>query len=184
MAHRVTPRVAVVALALAVLAVAPGLAASRKAPGRATITAVSRPDLPPNRELGQTDDLRWARAKTRIQSGGRLTLKNLTRGQTPTTPNEMHNFSIVTSRQVPSTPLQVLSCAICKAINDRHNFDASTGKPGIAVVNRGRKGIDRPGDSVAFAATRRIKVSAKPGRTLRFICAVHPWMQGKLEVRK
>lgn len=164
----------VAALGLLVLGVVPALAATRKAPSRASITAVNRPDQP-NRDLGQTDDLRWARAETRIKSGGRLTLRNRT-------PGETHNFSIVTSRQVPLTAAQAMDCRICRTINDRHDF--SEGPPRIAVVNRGRKGIDRPGDSVAFSGTRRVKVTAKPGRTLRFICAVHPWMQGKLKVGK
>lgn len=180
MTNRMIRRGVFVALVLLVVAVMPALAATRKAPSRASVTAVNRPDLPPNRELGQTDDLRWARAVTRITSGGALTLRNLTRGQTPTTPNEIHNFSIVSSRQIPRTQLQALDCRICKAINDRHDF--STGAPRIAVVNKGRKGIDRPGDSVAFAGTRKARVSAKAGSTLRFICAVHPWMQGKLQV--
>lgn len=174
--------VGLLALAAAIVAVVPAVAAVRKAPGRATVTAVHRPDLPPNRQLGQTDDLRWARAKTRIKSGGRLTLKNLTRGQAPGIPNELHNFSIVTSRQVPTTELEALDCRVCKAINERHRFDAITGQPAIAVVNRGRRGVDRPGDSIAFSGTRRARVTARPGKALRFICAVHPWMQGKLEV--
>jgi hypothetical protein len=161
------------------VAVVPAVAAVRKAPSRATVTAVHRPDLKPNRELGQTDDFRWLRGETRIKSGGRLTLKNLARAQFP---NELHNFSIVTSRQVPTTQLQVLDCRICREINDRHRFDAVTGKPAITVVNRGRRGIDRPGDSIVFSGTRRARVTAKPGKTLRFICAIHPHMQGKLRV--
>ena len=28
-----------------------------------------------------------------------------------------------------------------------------------------------------------IKVTAKPGTTLYFLCAVHPWMQGKIVVK-
>ena len=185
MSRNVTRRGLVLGLAALIVAVVPALAATRRAPSRASVTAVHRPDLAPNRELGQIDDLRWLRARTRIKSGGRLTLRNLTRGPTPTaptTPNELHNFSIVTSRQVPRTQLQALDCRICREINDRHRFDATTGQPAIAVVNRGRKGIDRPGDSVAFSGTRRAKVTARPGRTLRFICAVHPHMQGRLEV--
>ncbi len=184
MSERMISRGIAVALALALVAVVPALAATRKAPSRASVTAVSRPDLSPNRELGQTDDLRWLPAKTRIKSGGRLALKNLTRGQAPGIPTELHNFSIVTSGQVPRTQLQALDCDICRAINDRHRFDETTGQPRIAVVNRGAKGIDRPGDSVAFSGTRRARVTAKAGRTLRFICAVHPWMQGKIEVGK
>ncbi len=180
MSQRMVRRGIVAALALLVVAVVPALAGARKVPSRASVTAVHRPDLRPNRELGQTDELRWLPARTRIKSGGRLTLRNLTRGQAPGIPNELHNFSIVKSRQIPRTQLQALDCRICKAINDRHDF--SLGPPKIAVVNKGRKGIDRPGDSIAFSSTRRAKVTAKPGSTLRFICAVHPWMQGKLEV--
>jgi len=174
----------VVALVAAIVAAVPAALAAKRAPARATVTAVHRPDLKPNRELGQIDELRWLPARTRIKSGGRLTLRNLTRGQAPGIPNELHNFSIVTSRQVPRTQLQSLDCRICREINDRHDFDDATGRPRIAVVNRGRKGIDRAGDSVAFSGTRRAKVTARPGRTLPFICAVHPWMQGKLEVRR
>ncbi len=185
MTSRMIRRGMLVALAALIVAVVPALAAVRKAPSRGSVTAVHRPDLKPNRDLGQRDDLRWARSTTRIKSGGALTLRNLTRGptpQAPDTPNEIHNFSIVTSRQVPRTQLQALDCRICKAINARHNFDDTTGQPRVAVVNRGRKGIDRPGDSVAFSGTRKARVTAKPGRTLRFICAIHPHMQGKLEV--
>ncbi len=170
------------ALALLVVAVVPALAATRKAPSRASVTAAHRPDLAPNRELGQTDELRWLPATVRIKSGGSLTLRNLTRGQAPGIPNELHNFSIVTSRQLPRTQLEALQCRICREINERHDFDDTTGRPRIAVVNRGRKGIDRPGDSVAFSTTRRARVTARAGKTLRFLCAIHPHMQGKLVV--
>lgn len=167
----------IAALALLVLAAVPALAATR-APSRVTVAAVDRPDLRPNRELGQTDDLRWLPAASRIRSGGRLTLKNRT-------PGEVHNFSIVTSTQIPRTQMEALVCGstgICRKLNDKHEFDANTGQPRIAVVNRGRRGIDRVGDSVAFSGTRRVKVTARAGSTLRFICAVHPHMQGKLRV--
>jgi plastocyanin len=30
--------------------------------------------------------------------------------------------------------------------------------------------------------TNTVKVTAKPGTTLYFLCAVHPWMQGKIVV--
>ena len=171
----------VAALAVLVVAAVPALAAVRKAPSRATVSGVHRPDLKPNAQLGQDDKLRWLPAKTRIKSGGRLTLKNLTRGQAPGIPNEPHNFSVVTSRQVPRTELQRLDCRVCRTINDRQ-IDANTGKIKVAVVNKGRKGIDRAGDSIAFSGTRKARVTAKPGKTLRFICAIHPWMQGKLDV--
>lgn len=185
MTRKAVRRGVLVALAMLIVAGVPALAAVRKAPSTASVTAVHRPDLPPNRDLRQTDDLRWLRATTRIKSGGRLTLKNLTRGQAPGIPNEVHNFSIVTSSQIPRTELESLTCGssgICRTLNEKHDFDPNTGQPRIAVVNKGRRGIDRPGDSIAFSGTRRSKVTARPGKTLRFICAVHPHMQGKLSV--
>ena len=164
-------RCLIAALALVIVIVVPALAAVRKAPSRASVTAVDRPAFEPNRYLG--DGLRWARDETRIKSGGTLTLRNRTR--------ETHNFSIVSRRQVPRTARQVENCRICKSINDAH--DLSAGPPKVAIVDKDGKGFNQPGDSAAFTSSLKLKVSAKPGRTLRFICAVHPWMQGKIVVR-
>ena len=48
--------------------------------------------------------------------------------------------------------------------------------------------MDRPGDSAFVApiqhANVTLKVTAKPGTTLYFMCAIHPWMQAKLIVGK
>ena len=47
--------------------------------------------------------------------------------------------------------------------------------------------IDRPGDSALTGPEKGnsidLKVTAKKGTTLRFICILHPWMQGKVLVR-
>jgi hypothetical protein len=59
-------------------------------------------------------------------------------------------------------------------------------------VRRRRKGsttppnVDRP-DNTAFIAPIQhakvtLKVTAKPGTTIYFMCVVHPWMQAKLIV--
>ena len=53
------------------------------------------------------------------------------------------------------------------------------------MVNVGRPGLDQPGDSLLIDAEQpvtRARVTADPGTTLHFICAIHPWMQGKLKV--
>ena len=48
--------------------------------------------------------------------------------------------------------------------------------------------VDRPGDSAFIAPKQKaevtLKVTAKPGTTLYFMCAVHPWMSAKLKVVK
>jgi hypothetical protein len=56
------------------------------------------------------------------------------------------------------------------------------------ILNKGKPGLDRVGDSVAIQEpgphkSITIKVTAPAGTTLYFLCAVHPWMQGKIEVK-
>jgi plastocyanin len=55
------------------------------------------------------------------------------------------------------------------------------------VLNKGEPGLDTVGDSIALApkgthAKYTITISAPAGTTLYYVCAVHPWMQGKIVV--
>ena len=54
------------------------------------------------------------------------------------------------------------------------------------TVDKGKPGLDEPGDSIAIEGAKHksisIKVTAPAGTTLHFICAVHPWMQGTIKV--
>ena len=62
-------------------------------------------------------------------------------------------------------------------------------------MNAGKAGFNQPGDSIvlppaggaaaakAQASKSQLKITAPKGKTLYFICAIHPWMQGKVEVR-
>jgi hypothetical protein len=52
-------------------------------------------------------------------------------------------------------------------------------------VDVGAPGYDQPGDPTFVAPHARVsfKVTAPAGTTLRFICAIHPWMQGRIEIR-
>ena len=50
---------------------------------------------------------------------------------------------------------------------------------------KGAPGFGTVGDSVALTSKRTsitFKVTAKPGTTLHFVCAIHPWMQGTIKV--
>jgi hypothetical protein len=53
-------------------------------------------------------------------------------------------------------------------------------------LDKNAKGVDGPGDSFFFDPKTPVKttVSAKPGTTLYFLCAIHPWMEGKVKVTK
>jgi hypothetical protein len=50
---------------------------------------------------------------------------------------------------------------------------------------KGAAGFDQPGDSILLMDRKpqKIKITAKKGSTLYFICGLHPWMQGTIKVR-
>ena len=174
---------AAVAVGLAGTAVANG----SSAPTRVTIRTPESTAYKINRYV--QENLRWNRDVYVIRSGGTLALRNLQR-------DEPHTFSVVKQAQLPRTKRQIERCnteppalpknPTCRALFLAHAPDAQ-GNPKNPVVNTGKVGIDRPGDSVFMppkgAPQPTIKVTAKKGKTLRFFCLVHPWMQAALQVR-
>jgi uncharacterized cupredoxin-like copper-binding protein len=113
-----------------------------------------------------------------IKSGGTLTVK--TKGGAP------HSFSVVKATQLPKTTKQIEQCKVCEALAKAHEADPqSSAPPKKPVVDVGATGIDQAGDSVFLAPNKstKLKVTAKKGTTLYFMCALHPWMQGKLQVK-
>jgi plastocyanin len=53
------------------------------------------------------------------------------------------------------------------------------------VVDPGNDGFNEPGDSLLFFPGGSIsaEVTAPAGTTLKYLCAIHPWMQGTITVR-
>jgi hypothetical protein len=151
--------------------------------GTATITA----------EFVRKDrDLFWEGPDT-VVAGETLKIKNNTNPRTI----GPHTFSLVRKQDLPTTKNQVKACGkklkgICGAIVNWHQVDLDTGQVGVNPVEVGKGGWDqegsekRKGDSVVLERGRgekfSQKVTAKAGETLYFICAVHPFMQGKIEV--
>ena len=92
---------------------------------------------------------------------------------------------------MPKTSAQIDNCMICNKTG-RRPFEEPEGSPGptndIAhwTVDKGKPGLDEPGDSIAIEGAKHksisIKVTAPAGTILHFICAVHPWMQGTIKV--
>jgi plastocyanin len=104
---------------------------------------------------------------------------------------EPHTITIVAAKDLPRTAAQINNCSICNKTAAGHlkNPKAPPGPTNdIAhwTVDKGKAGLDGPGDSIAIEGaahkTISIKVTAAPGTTLHFICAVHPWMQGTIKV--
>jgi hypothetical protein len=107
-----------------------------------------------------------------------------------------HTFSLVTKGSVPKTAKARQNCFtpkhICLAVAKWHGFKpkseaitinpAKAGPAGWSTMGNatGKKGdswfTEKKGESLSQ------EVSAEAGTTLYFICAVHPWMHGKVNV--
>jgi plastocyanin len=151
-----------------------------------TVAAVATMKVKINRYV--QDGMRWDRDVYTVKSGGTVTIVNRAPMEGP------HSFSIVAKRDLPRTVAQINNCKICLTIAQEHGADPnSEAPPKFLYVENGQgtntaPGIDRPGDSAfippKMGAKVTLRITAKPGTTLYFVCAVHPWMQAKLIVTK
>jgi plastocyanin len=107
-----------------------------------------------------------------------------------------HTFSLVTKGSLPKTPGARKSCFtpkhICMSIAKWHGFNPKTEKITINPAEAGPAGWSTEGSNTKtgdswFTGEKKTPVSftqqvtAEPG-TLYFMCAIHPWMQGKTTV--
>ena len=127
---------------------------------------------------------------TRVSSGATLTIVN------KTDPQKVgpHTFTLVRKRNVPLTKRQMKRCertrGVCGDVAEAHQFEPpdTINKPDVDI---GKPGWDRSfgkrGDSwftpEKGERTSRV-VSARPGTTLYYFCAVHPFMVGKIKVTR
>lgn len=107
-----------------------------------------------------------------------------------------HTLTLVAANVLPRSQRQMKNCfrpgQICLVGAMAHEFDEETEKVGKPLVEAGLPGWDR-----RFSRTSKTgdswytekkgdeftqPVSAKAGTVLRFICIVHPEMQGKIRV--
>jgi hypothetical protein len=170
----------VLAAALAVAAVVPALAEpARDAQSRATLRIIGGLKFKANRFVSDTQ--RFGRDVTNINSGGRLTIRNTTR--------EEHTFSLVRRSQLPRNGRQMERCfgaGPCDEIAVDHGaINPETGEeqePTTPRVNKGAAGFNQPGDSVIIGPKQTVTVRVTASRDVFFICAIHPWMLGRLNV--
>ena len=106
-----------------------------------------------------------------------------------------HTFSLVTKGSLPKTPKARKNCFtpkhICLAIAIWHGFNPKTEE-----ITKNPAKAGPAGWSTAGSATKKgdswftekkgedlsQEVTAAAGTTLYYMCAVHPWMQGKVNV--
>jgi plastocyanin len=128
------------------------------------------------------DNQRFTPMKNTVKSGETISITNKT--------GQPHTFSLVKKSEQPQT---------AKAMDaffgpngpggeflqahevDPENEEAPPGKP---LVDVGEEGFDQRGDSQFFAGKKQdVKITAKSGSTLYFMCLIHPWMQGTVKVK-
>jgi hypothetical protein len=181
-------RTKLTALAVAVFVVL-GLSsvASAAGPAKTTIKSTTSFKFKPNRYI--QDGLRWAKDTYKVSSGGTLHVVNGDGSEGP------HTFTVLRKKDVPKTARTLFGCRACNQLTRAHGADPnSEGPPRFAFLENGvgqdsPPNIDRPGDSALVGERGRkgefidLKVTARAGTTLSFICLIHPWMQAKVEVQ-
>jgi hypothetical protein len=91
-----------------------------------------------------------------------------------------HTLTLVRQGQLPTTFDEVLfGCEACnEALGAHFATDPPTRRVGLA------DGLNQPGDSMLIFPGQSIRatLTAPPGSIRYFLCAFHPWMQGRLVV--
>jgi hypothetical protein len=161
------------------------VAATSAAPKHTTINAVTSLKVKINRYI--QDGTRWQHDVYTVRSGGTITIVNRAASDGP------HTFTVVRKGDLPRTNKQINTCKICLTVAAEHGANPqSQAPPKFLFVENGigsttPPNVDRPGDSAFVAPVQNakvtLKVTAKPGTTLYFMCVIHPWMQAKLIVR-
>ncbi|HEY7630403.1 MAG TPA: hypothetical protein VH817_06880, partial [Thermoleophilaceae bacterium] len=166
-----------------------GVAVAKKgaAPAKTTIKVSQKLKMKPNRYI--QDGLRWDKDVYHVRSGGTIKVVNTVATEGP------HTVSVVKKNQLPRTAAQVNNCKICGKIAQEFGItdpNDPNAQPQFQYVDNGvgtntPADIDRPGDSGLTGPGKKgesitMKVTAKKGTTLYFLCAIHPWMQAKIIV--
>jgi hypothetical protein len=176
----------VAGLCLAVGVTGVAAAANTAAPKKVTVTVAQTLKMVPNRYI--QDGLRWKKDVYQVKSGGTVTVVNTVATEGP------HTFTIVSKKDLPKNAAQAFNCKICNKLAAAHGADPqSNAPPKFQYLENGvgqntPPNLDRPGDSGVTGPGQKgehisFTVTAKKGTTLYFMCLIHPWMQGKLQVK-
>ena len=123
--------------------------------------------------VSDTWTLHFAPGNITVHSGDTIVFEHADKTHDP------HTVSIVAAKDLPRS---AENCPACQAVQQAH-FPHGQNSPPVPVVNVGKPGLDRPGDSILWMSGRvSVKVTAAAGTVLHYFCAVHPWMQGTITV--
>lgn len=167
----------------AVVAIAPIGSATAEAPASAAKNAAVI-----KMEGKKEKDLVFNGPKT-VKEGQELKIAN------GTNPKQVgpHTFSLVKAKFIPETKDEQKKCEICGPIAEAHKVDFDTGAVGKDSVDKAQEGWDKQFTDKAFGdswyteekndSQSRV-VTAKAGTKLGYLCAIHPFMSGTIEVVK
>jgi plastocyanin len=167
---------AVVAVALSMFVIG----SAGAVPAKKKLRIVGETVFNPGKSVKDTQ--RFAPHNLTVAKGDQVVLRNRSKMQDP------HTISVVRRRQLPNS-FEDCSPGVCDEIFAAHGEDPNTGEPQNVVVDVGDPGFDRPGDSIFIPpgppGKRKVtfRVSADTGENLNYLCAIHPWMQGRIRVR-
>ena len=154
------------------------------------MTTIKATSVPPKFKINRfvEDTLRWNKDVYTVKSGGTLHIVNDAADEGP------HTFTVVASTDEPHTLNALNRCQICEKLGKAHganpNSDAPPKFPYLenGVGTKKASLVDRPGDSGITGKGKKgesinLKVTAKKGTVLQFMCLIHPWMQAKVVVQ-
>jgi hypothetical protein len=141
------------------------------------------PKAPPNKL--DINDLQWSPGNITVRSGEKLKVVDADNEGDP------HVLAIALPKDLPKTSGLAPSNPIFRLIGPKLLKNPNNPQAGFKAFqsNAGRNGLNQEGDSLVVVPKGPHKtatwfVSAKPGTTLHYFCAVHPWMQGVIKVVK
>lgn len=133
------------------------------------------------------DGMRFDKDVYTVKSGGTVVFRMTAPQEGP------HTLSVVAKQDLPKSGPAAFNCKICAKLEKAHGADPNGNAPPKfqflenGVGQQTPPKLDRPGDSAAVFPVKgssvTMKVTAKKGTTLTFVCIIHPWMQAKLVVR-
>ncbi len=128
-----------------------------------------------------SDTVRWVPGHIIAKSNERVTW--IDRDESP----DPHTITVANKRALPGQGDNLFACQVCELAN-AHLEDPNNPDSDIARlrVNRGPAGMNQQGDSLVLIPGSRIsaRITAAVGRTIHYICAIHPWMQGSITVSR
>jgi plastocyanin len=105
--------------------------------------------------------------------------------------DDPHTVTIARRSDLPQNIAQLDACyapgALCAETIEAHDPGSDFTPPFNSRVNRGGPGLNARGDSLLFGGpfnqAIQGRVTAPAGRTLYYLCVIHPWMQGSIAVQ-